>query len=163
MYSEETWVSNGTLPAISTSEPNSPSARANARPLPPRRAGTRLGKTTRRKMVSGWRPSDAAACSISWSSSMQHGLHGPDDERQRHKQQRHDDAGAGEGDVDAERAAGAVEGQQREPGDDGGQGEGQVDERVDQPLPGNRSRTRTHAMSVPMTALTATTTSEQPR
>ena len=28
-------------------------------------------------------------------------------------------------------------------------------------LPGKRSRTRTHAMTVPMTALTATTTSEQ--
>ena len=66
-------MSNGTLPAISTSEPNSPRARENARPLPPRTAGTRFGKTMRRKMVRGPAPSEAAACSMSRSSSISTG------------------------------------------------------------------------------------------
>jgi hypothetical protein len=61
------------LPAISTTEPNSPMARANARPAPATIAGRRLGRMIRRNTVSGPAPSDAAACSISRSSSIRTG------------------------------------------------------------------------------------------
>ena len=57
------------FPEIRTSEPNSPTARANARAPPATIAGARFGSTTRRKIVSGRAPSDAAASSISASSS----------------------------------------------------------------------------------------------
>ena len=36
-------------------------------------------------------PSECAASSISWSSSMQHRLHRPDDERERDEEQREHD------------------------------------------------------------------------
>src|SRR6478736_2556354 len=58
------------LPATSTTEPNSPTARAKLIAAPERMAGTRLGSTMRRKIVSEPAPSDAAASSISRSSSL---------------------------------------------------------------------------------------------
>ena len=73
MKTDDTWVSNGLLPMISTTEPNSPTARANASAAPDRIAGTRLGRMMRRKVVSGAAPSEAAACSISRSSSISTG------------------------------------------------------------------------------------------
>ena len=69
MKTEATSVSNGMFPEIRISEPNSPIARANARATPANIAGARFGSTMRRKMVSGRAPSDAAASSMSWSSS----------------------------------------------------------------------------------------------
>ncbi len=68
MNSEAIWVL-GRLPEIRITEPNSPIARANASAVPARSAGLRFGKMTRRKVVSGLAPSDAAASSISRSSS----------------------------------------------------------------------------------------------
>src|SRR5829696_7324709 len=65
----------------------------------------------------------------------QDGLHRPHHERQRDEQERHHDRRARVGDVHAERALGAVERQERQPGDDGGQGEREVYDRVDYPLP----------------------------
>ncbi len=64
---------NGRFPEMSTTEPNSPTARANARATPERIAGSRFGKTTRRKMAKRFAPSDAAASSISRSSSFSTG------------------------------------------------------------------------------------------
>ena len=63
-------------------------------------------------------------------------LHRADDEGQGDEEQGDDDRGAGEGDVDAERAVVAVEGEQGEAGDDRRQREGQVDDRVDDGLAG---------------------------
>jgi len=60
---------NGRLPVISTSEPNSPTARAKLSATPEMIAGARLGRTTRRSTVSGLAPSDSAASSIETSSS----------------------------------------------------------------------------------------------
>ncbi len=57
------------LPEIRTSEPNSPIERANASAMPERIAGVRFGRMIRRKVVNGPAPSDAAASSMSVSSS----------------------------------------------------------------------------------------------
>ena len=62
-------VLNGRLPVSRTSEPNSPTARANARPAPAMMAGARFGMMIRRNTVVRLAPSDSAACSISRSSS----------------------------------------------------------------------------------------------
>ena len=61
------------FPEISTIEPNSPTARANASAAPERIAGTRFGSTIRRKIVALRAPSDSAASSISLSSSISTG------------------------------------------------------------------------------------------
>ena len=61
------------LPEISTSDPNSPTARAKASAVPVRIAGARLGRMIRRTIVSGFAPSEAAASSISVSSSIRVG------------------------------------------------------------------------------------------
>ena len=57
------------FPEISTTAPNSPTARANASATPDRIAGSRFGKTIRRKIANEPAPSEAAASSISVSSS----------------------------------------------------------------------------------------------
>ena len=61
------------LPVIKTVLPNSLIARANDSAVPARIAGTRFGRTTRRNVVNGLAPSDFAASSISWSSSIKTG------------------------------------------------------------------------------------------
>ena len=114
----------------------------------------------RRSTVGREAPRDAAASSMSRSSSSSTGW----TERTTKGSVTNSSArrmrGQGVGDVDAERALRAVQRQERQPGDDGGQRERQVDEGVDDALPGKSSRTSTHAMSVPMTALMSTTTNE---
>ena len=59
-------------------------------------------------------PSDAAASSMSAVELEQHGLHGADDERQRDEQQREQDRELRVGEVEAERALGPVQRQQRQ-------------------------------------------------
>ena len=145
------------LPEISTVAPNSVMARVKASAVPARIAGSRFGRMIRRKMVSRPAPSDAAPSSISWSSSTSTGLHGADDERQRHEQQGDDDAGLLVGDVDADRAVRAVEREQHEAGDDRRQREREVDEHVEDRLPGKESRTSTQAIRVPITRLISAT------
>ena len=54
---------------MSTTEPNSPMQRAKPSAPPVRIAGTRLGSTIRRITVNGDAPRDAAASSMSRSSS----------------------------------------------------------------------------------------------
>ena len=75
------------LPAISTSEPNSPSARAKASPAPPRMAGSRFGKMMRRKIVK--RPgAERRGRLLHLPVELeQHRLHGAHHEGQRHQQQ----------------------------------------------------------------------------
>ena len=70
---DATSVLNGRLPEISTVAPNSLMARAKARAVPAAMAGRRLGRTMRRKIVNLSAPNDAAASSISRSSSMSTG------------------------------------------------------------------------------------------
>ena len=69
MYTEPTSVLKGRFPVISTSEPNSPTARAKLSATPERIAGARLGSTIRRRIVPGRAPNEAAASSIARSSS----------------------------------------------------------------------------------------------
>src|SRR5436190_6330035 len=61
------------FPEMSTTEPNSPTARANASATPERIAGRTFGRTMRRKIVNRDAPSAAAASSISRSSSRRTG------------------------------------------------------------------------------------------
>ena len=58
---------------MSTTAPNSPTARANASATPESTAGSRFGKTILRKTPIGRAPSEAAASSISSSSSISTG------------------------------------------------------------------------------------------
>ena len=69
MCTEATSVENGMLPDRRTTEPNSPIARAKASAMPDRTAGTRFGSTMRRKIIRPRAPSEAAASSMSVSSS----------------------------------------------------------------------------------------------
>ena len=69
MWTEATSVENGMFPEMSTTEPNSPTALPNESAAPERIAGMRFGRTMRRNVVRGFAPSEAAACSISRSSS----------------------------------------------------------------------------------------------
>ena len=62
-----------------------------------------FGRTMLRKTRNSLAPSERAASSISTVELEQHGLHRPDDERQRHEQQREHDRRARERDVDADR------------------------------------------------------------
>jgi hypothetical protein len=69
MCTEATWVLKGRFPEIRTVEPNSLIERAKARAVPAAMAGTMLGRMIRRKIFVGLAPSDAAASSMSRSSS----------------------------------------------------------------------------------------------
>ena len=161
MYTEATSVLYGMLPEMSTTEPNSPMQRAKRERRPVRIAGTRFGRTIRRMTVSGDAPSDAAASSMSRSSSSSTGwtdrtMNG---RVTNSSAMRIDDLRIG--DVDAERAARAVERQERQSGDDGRQRERQVDEAVDDaPCPGSRPAPAPRRSSVPITALMTTTMSD---
>ena len=73
MFTAETSVWNGRLPDSRLTEPNSPMARANASPVPVNIAGTRFGRMIRRAIRNGDAPSDAAAASMSRSSSINTG------------------------------------------------------------------------------------------
>ena len=73
MYCDATSVSRGMPPPISTTEPNSPTARANASPAPPSSAGYSAGRMIRRNVVQPLAPSEAAASSASRSTSISTG------------------------------------------------------------------------------------------
>ena len=87
-----------------TSEPNSPTAFANASATPERIPGRMFGRTTRRNVVALDAPSELRRLLHLGVELQQHGLHRPDDERQRHEQQREHDRRPRERDVDADRA-----------------------------------------------------------
>ena len=135
MNSEETWVL-GRFPDSRTREPNSPIARAKASAAPARIAGVRFGKDD--PAEDGQRPGAQRRGGLLHLAVelQQHRLDGADDERQGDEQERQDDAGAGERDIDPHRAVAPVEGEQGDPGDDRRQGERKVDHRVHDPLAG---------------------------
>ena len=70
------------FPEMKTTEPYSPTARANASAKPVASAGQSVGKSTRRKVCQRLAPRLAAASSSSGSRSCEHGLHGAHHERQ---------------------------------------------------------------------------------
>ena len=151
MKTEATWVLNGRLPEISTTEPNSPSARAKASAVArqDRRAAGSAGRSAGRSS-SRRRPSERGRLLHLGVELEQHRLHGAHDERQRHEQQRQHDAGAACRRGRAERAVRPVQREQRQAGDDRRQRERQVDRaRRRRACPRNSSRTSTQAISVP--------------
>ena len=99
-------------------------------------AGASVGSTIRRSTVSRARAQRRRGFLHREVELEQHRLHRAHDERQRHEQQRQHDRRARERDVDADRAALAVERQQHDAGDDRRQRERQVDQRVDDGLAG---------------------------
>ena len=145
-----------------TSDPNSPTAFANASATPERIPGRMFGKTTRRNVLRLGRAERARRLLHLAIELREHGLHGAHDERERDEHQREHDRRPRERDVDPDRRLRAVEREQREPGDDRRQGERQVDDRVDDVFPRKSSRTSTHAVIVPSTALSSATTSDAP-
>ena len=150
-------------PAKSSTEPYSPSARANAKATPAARPGRRLGKMMRRKMVEPPAPSEAAASSMSLSISISSGC----------------TARTTKGRVTKQRAttiAVRVSAKSIPTGEffpqswirmrlativGSAKGRSMIALTID--LPGKLSRTRSQATIVPKTALIATTISEQTR
>ena len=117
-----------------TSEPNSPTAFANASATPERIPGRMFGKTIRRKVVACRRAERVRRLLDLGVELLQHGLHRADDERKRDEHEREHDRRLREGDVDADRRLRAVEREQRQAGDDRRQRERQVDDRVHERL-----------------------------
>ena len=148
------------LPATRTTEPNSPTARAKLIAAPERMAGTRLGSTTRRKIVVELAPSDAAASSISRSSSCTTGC----TERTTNGSVTNSSAmriahvvataWMPTGDVGPTSASRMI------PTTIVGSAKGRSMSALSDALPRKSSRTSTHAVAVPATALTAATTSD---
>src|SRR6187200_243865 len=150
------------LPAMRTTEPNSPTARAKLIAAPERIAGTRFGSTMRRKIVRSPAPSDAAASSISRSSSMTTGW----TERTTNGSVTKSSASmiavfvamtlTPSGEVGPHSASSTM------PTTIVGSANARSISALMTPLPRKRSRTSTHATSVPVTALIAATASEHP-
>ena len=133
-YSDATSVLNGRLPAIRITAPNSPIARANASATPERSAGKRCGKTMRRRIVKTARAERRGSFLHLAVELDQHRLHGADDERQRHEEERHQHAPARVCRIHVHGAARSVQREQRQTGNDRRQGKRQVDQRVHEPL-----------------------------
>src|SRR5436190_5540144 len=154
MKTEPTSVLNGRLPEMSTTEPNSPSARPSARPAPEMTAGASAGRMTRRNVVSGPAPSDAAASSASRSSSISTGCterttNGSVTNRSANRTaQRVNAMSTGAGPFGPYSASSV------KPATIVGNANGRSMSELTSDLPRNSSRTSTHAISVPVTALT---------
>ena len=86
-----------------TSEPNSPTAFANASATPERIPGGMFGRTTRRNVCSCEAPSERARLLHLPVELEQDRLHRPDDERQRDEEHRGHDRRLRERDVDPDR------------------------------------------------------------
>ena len=142
MYCDETSVSRGMPPPISTTEPYSPIARANARPAPLSSAGISAGSTMRRKIVQLPAPSDAAACSASRSASISTGCTERTTNGRVTNSSAIDDRRLRRDQVQADRAARPVEREQHDAGHDRRQREREVDEGVDDPLAAGTRRAR---------------------
>ena len=147
---------------ISTTEPYSPIARANASAVPAAIAGRIVGSTIRRKTVSGPAPSERAASSTSRSIAISTGWTVRTTNGSVTNSSATTTPAALAVEHDADRAVGAVQGDHHQAGDDRRQRERHVDDELEQPLAREASRTSTQATSVPITALTAQTSSELP-
>ncbi len=123
IHDDATSVLNGMLPEMSTTEPNSPTARAKARPAPASTDGRTLGSRMRAQHLAPGGAEGGRGVLDLRIELGQDRLDAAHAEGQRHEQQRGADAEAGAGQVDVEGAAGAVEREQREAGDDRGQRE----------------------------------------
>ena len=136
MKTDATSVLKGRFPEMSTTEPNSPIARANASATPGQDGREQVRKDDVAERREGAGPQRGGGLLHLAVELEQHRLHGPDHERQRHEQQRQQDRRPRERDVHAHGAVRPVEGEQRQPGDDRREREREVDDRVHDPLPG---------------------------
>ena len=138
----DVWVWSSTLPETIFTAPNSPSERASDRTTPYTTAHLMPGRVIRQKVVNPPAPRLRAACSWSSPISVKDRDHLADDQRQRDEHGRHDHAGRGEDDLEADLLQGraepavpaVVDEQQRQADDDGRDRERHVDERAEQPL-----------------------------
>ena len=136
MKTEATSVLNGRLPEISTTEPNSPSARAKASAAPARIAGRRFGQDRPGGRSCSGRGAERGGGLLHLPVELDAARAGPS--ARTNGSVTNSSASSTPPRVkptfDAERALGPVEREQREPGDDRRQREGQVDQRVDDAL-----------------------------
>ena len=109
-------------------DPNSPTARANASPAPASTEGSRLGRMTRNRTWRRVAPREAAASSVSASSSASTGWTLRTQKGSVTKSSAAPTPSRVPGQVDVQRAVGAVEREQREAGHHGGQREREVDD-----------------------------------
>ena len=132
-------VTIGMLPAMKTTEPYSPSARANASAKPVSSAGSTIGKIDAAEGLPARRAERRRRFLDLARQVLQHRLHRAHDERQADEGQRDEDAERRERDLDAERleqradpAVRREERGQRDAGHRRRQRERQVDQRVDE-------------------------------
>src|SRR4051812_7960818 len=161
MCTDAICVLNGMFPEISTVAPYSLSARANDSAAPARIAGTRFGSTTRRKIVNPLAPSDAAASSISVSSSSSTGC----TVRTTKGSVTNNSATTTPGFVYASETwiglVGPYSVSSTRPATMVGSANGRSINTSTKRLPGKSSRTRTHAINVPITTLMSATPSDE--
>ena len=160
MRTDATSVLNGTLPEISTTEPNSPIARAKPSAVPVEHRGRQVRQDDPAQDRDGRRAERGGRLLHVAVELEQHRLHGADDERQRDEQQgEHDRRPAcrrGSGRTGSwARTGSAASG----PATIVGSANGRSISELTELLPGKSSRTSIQAMIVPITALIATTMS----
>ena len=133
------------LPEMNTTEPYSPTARANASAKPVASAGQSDREQHAPERVPAAGAEARRGLLELGLEVLEHGLHRAHHERQADEGERHGDAERRVGDLDAERleqpADPAVlreQRRERDARDRGRQRERQVDERVDEPRPGKR-------------------------
>ncbi len=160
MLTAETSVRNGRLPESKLTEPNSPIARANARPVPVSIAGTRFGRMMRRAMRNGDAPSDAAAASMSRSSSMSTGCTVRTTKGSVTKSNATVIAVRVKAMLMCAGLRGPYSVNKTTPATIVGNANGRSMKSSTAPLPGKSSRTSTHAMIVPITRLKRATPTE---
>ena len=105
IHDEATSVLNGRLPEMSTTEPNSPTARAKARPAPARTDGEDAREDDAAQHLAPAGAEGGGGLLGLRIELGQHRLDAAHAEGQRHEGQRGADAEAGAGQVDVERAA----------------------------------------------------------
>src|SRR3954452_24973956 len=149
------------LPEIRTTEPNSPTARANPNAAPETMAGTRFGRMIRRNVVAPEAPSEAAASSISRSSSSSTGCTARTEKGSVTNRSARTIAARVPTTLMPAGLLGPKSPRSVIPATIVGSAKGRSMSALTTRLPGNWSRTRTQATSVPATALSAATPIEQ--
>jgi hypothetical protein len=157
MRTEVTSVRIGRFPESSTSEPYSLTPRANDSAAPAAMAGARLGRMMRRKMTSRLAPSDAAAASASRSSSASTGCTVRTMNGSVTNRNARNTAIRVLAMFTPSGLSGPYNDSSTRPATIVGSANGMSINTSSTRCPTNRSRTRTHAMSVPMTTFTRVT------
>src|SRR5690349_9506351 len=162
MSAKITMLAIWTLPAIRISDPNSPTARANASAVPDRIAGHSDGSTMRRNVTELDAPSDAAASSTSRSSSTRTGCTARTTNGSVTNSSANKTAPRVNTRCSPNGLSGPYSAIRVSPATIVGSANGRSISEPMNRLPGNSSRTNTQATTVPITAPIAATSSDAP-